>query len=724
MEHRFSKCAEEALENAAQLAEEAGSGYIGSEHLLCGILSCEGSVGCALLRERGANADRIRQRVLSVMPVLKNEVGRDVVYSPRLRRLIEQAAELASAGSEDGLICSEHFLWALLEEENGAGFKLLVYDGVNVEELNKDLRLYLPVMKSLREEQGGARGGRFAALEKYAKDLTKEAEQGRLGRLIGRERECARVLQILCRKNKNNPCLLGEPGVGKTAVVEGVARLIAEKKAPEELNGSVIFALDLAQMLAGAKYRGDFEERLKDVISEASEKDVILFIDEIHMLIGAGSSEGAFDGANILKPALARGQIRVIGATTFKEYAKYIEKDQALERRFAKVLVNEPDENETAGILSGLKDDYENFHHVVISNEALLASVRLSDRYIPDRRLPDKAIDLLDEACSALRLRSGKGSVLTESDVRNALFSQIGENANPEATARSFKDYYASFVVGQQAAVDKMADALFGGVQSLSRKTRGVFLLCGSKGSGKTYFAQTADRAIFPGQNGFLYIDLCEFSEKFSLSRLIGTSPGYIGYGEGGLLTGHLRRHPSCVLRLEHFGSASGEVRSLLLRIMDEGVCSDSAGKTVSFQNCVFMICQSRAEKSKTVIRGFSDGAKAEAQSDLLFSATDELKARANAALFLRLPEKKDMEALCRISCKTIAESLEKSGIKLVFDKSFCEAAYEACAAQGGAGFGALSSRIVLSAEKAAARFLNERPGNTLVLNGESLISF
>ncbi len=671
MANQFDDSAQRALNGALLAASEMGSNYIGSEHILLGLLSAQGSAAQQILSSRGVT----REKILKLLGVRENVAVS--VYglssgdmTPRTRRIIERSAfEATRLGMER--ITSEILLLSLIKESDSIAMRLLTAMGVSARDLYGDIRRYL----SENSRDGGgeesdddedeededprvrrrarAGGGEGRYLKKYGVDLTSQAKNGKIDPIIGREEETERVIQVLSRRTKNNPCLIGEPGVGKTAVVEGLALRIARGEVPENLAGKRILTVDLAGMLAGAKYRGEFEERMKGIVSEAEkDPDVILFIDEVHTLVGAGGSEGAIDAANILKPALARGDLRLIGATTLSEYRKYIEKDAALARRFLAVTVGEPTPDEALAILRGLRGKYEEFHKVKITDEALQAAVRLSVRYIGDRYLPDKAIDLIDEAASKKRISlyrtsprakeleeklqsvttekeraieaqdferaanlraeelslrqekekraeaGGENSLsVTEEDIADIVTKWTGipvkkvegEEAN---NLLRLEEILRERVMGQDEAVAAVAKALRRGRAGLSDPHRPIasFLFLGPTGVGKTETAKATAEALFGDERAMVRIDMSEYMEKHSVAKLIGSPPGYVGYEEGGLLTEKVRRRPYTVVLFDEIEKAHPDVWNLLLQILDDGVLTDAHGVNVDFKNTVIVM--------------------------------------------------------------------------------------------------------------------------------------
>ena len=659
-----------------------GHNYIGSEHLLLGLMNSDSSIASKILEARRANVEKIRAGIEKNVGVgFPSAVdARDM--TPRLKKIIENAGA-ESIRNGQSYIGTEHLLFALLQERDSIACIVLEELGISSSELRNDLFEFFSASLDhglTGQSQGKSKsaknesGKQVNSLLSFGRDLTAMARSGKIDPIIGRDSETERVVQILIRRQKNNPCLLGEPGVGKTAVVEGLAVRIAEGQVPDALKGKMIISLDLAAMIAGAKYRGEFEERMKSVMEEVSKNpDLLLFVDEIHTLIGAGAAEGAVDAANILKPALARGEVHIIGATTLEEYRAHIEKDSALERRFQSVRIGEPSEEDTVRILQGLRDKYEAHHKVKITDEAIEAAVRLSVRYITDRFLPDKAIDLIDEACSRIRIRSEndtpelraieeamerlrveKEEAIVGQDFERAAEIRDREHraketyaeriATRNAQARSsellvMKEHIAEIVtqwtgvpvsvgidseasrflhlearlkeriVGQEDAIASVARAIRRGRSGLKDPKRpiGSFLFLGQTGVGKTELAKALAELVYDSDSAMIRFDMSEFMEKHSVSKLIGSPPGYVGYGEGGQLTERVRRQPYSVVLLDEIEKAHPDVFHLLLQILDDGVLTDSDGRCVDFRNTVVILTSNLgAEDAEARHLGFS----------------------------------------------------------------------------------------------------------------------
>ncbi len=732
MSNKFTQKAQNSLQRAMSLAREMGHTYIGSEHLLLGLLTEEHSISARLLTAKGADAERLKKTIIEISGLGAPSFVSPSDMTPRARKIIENAAS-ESFRSGARYIGTEHLLLALLEERDSVGVRLLEADGIIAAELKKDVSLYLGCAaeqekrspeKSAPDDKLKIRGA--PTLSTYGRDLTEQARAGRVDPVIGRERETDRVIRILSRRTKNNPCLLGEPGVGKTAVVEGLAMRIAEGSVPESLRNRRIVTLDISSMIAGAKYRGEFEERMKKVMDEAAKNpDLILFIDELHVIIGAGAAEGAVDAANIIKPALARSELQIIGATTLSEYRAHIERDAALERRFQSVTLEEPSAEQSIRILHGLREKYETHHKIKISDEAIDAAVRLSIRYIPDRFLPDKAIDLIDEAASAVRIASFSPEAPLRSleeelaalrkQKEDAVLRQAFEEAAtvrdreqtvlqkmqdlqedeasddaialPSVKAADVADVVTAWtgiplhrlledegrkllcleetlsrsVIGQESATRELATAIRRGRMGLGdpRRPIGSFIFLGQTGVGKTELAKALATALFGSERAIIRLDMSEYMEKHSVSRLIGAPPGYVGYEEGGQLTEKVRRRPYSVVLFDEIEKAHSDVFNLLLQVLEDGVLSDSQGRSVDFSNTVIIMTSNlgtnRGETHK--ILGFSDGETGEwkKQEEEMLTA---LKERFRPEFLNRIDEVILFRPLSKENLAKIAEQL------------------------------------------------------------------
>ena len=660
----FTEKANTALNLAISSAEQLGHTYVGSEHLLLGLLRTGSGVAFTVLNENSITAPKIEGLMREIIGEgSKTKLSPDY-FTPRAKRVIETAiAGCNNMGKK--YVGSEHLLIGILSEGDNYAIKFITKLGVDAAFLTAEaLKASGISIEDVQNENGGyekekikEKKGNVKTLEKYGRDLTEAAKKKKIDPVIGRNEEIERVIQILCRRTKNNPCLIGEPGVGKTAIIEGLAQKIADGDVPEILEGKRLFSLDLTGMVAGTKYRGDFEERIKAVIDEiTNSNDIILFIDEIHTIIGAGSAEGSTDAANILKPSLARGDFQLIGATTISEYRKNIEKDAALERRFQPVTVSEPNEEDAVLILKGLKDKYEAHHKVKIGDDAIKAAVKLSARYINDRFLPDKAIDLIDEAASRVRLKTclapdnikateekivalsaEKEDAITAQDFERAAairdeekklketlkelktnWKEKSSHYTGEVTEENIAEIVSSWtgvpvaqlteeeskrllkleselhkrLIGQNEAVAAVAKAIRRGRVGLKDPKRpiGSFIFLGPTGVGKTELCKALAESMFGSENMMIRLDMSEYMEKHSVSRLVGSPPGYVGFEEGGQLTEKVRRNPYSVILFDEIEKAHADIFNILLQILEDGVLTDSQGRKVDFKNTVIIM--------------------------------------------------------------------------------------------------------------------------------------
>ena len=752
----FTQKANTALNAAIEYAENLGHTYIGSEHLLLGLLSSEGSVAYTALTARNITADNVETAVRNSVGIGTPTVLSPNDFTPRSKNIIETAVTIARSLGH-GYVGTEHLLIAILRDSSCYAMDIL--DAMNVsaadiaEEITKSVNVSQNDASPKSKEQSKGKT-ETPTLDQFGRDLTAIARQGKIDPVIGRQKEIERVIQILCRRTKNNPCLIGEPGVGKTAIAEGLALKIASGEVPEILKDKRIVALDLTGMVAGTKYRGDFEERIKSAIDEVSKAgNIILFIDEVHTLIGAGAAEGAVDAANILKPALARGEMQVIGATTIEEYRKNIEKDSALERRFQSVLVGEPSREEAVEILKGIRDKYEAHHKVKITDEAIEAAVKMSSRYIGDRFLPDKAIDLIDEAASKVRLRAytppedireleekikrinqEKASAVNSQNFEQAAALRDEEkevkahleNAkegwkkqNSETNGVVTPDEIAAIVsewthipvvqlteeesqrllhmeeelhrriVGQDQAVSAVAKAIRRGRVGLKDPNRptGSFIFLGPTGVGKTELCKTLAATLFGDESAMIRLDMSEFMEKHTVSKLVGSPPGYVGYDEGGQLTEKVRRKPYSVVLFDEIEKAHPDVFNMLLQILDDGVLTDSQGRKVDFKNCIIIMTSNVGAKLITNAGNAALGFKGEegngtmSQSDIKDAVMGELKKcfrpeflnRVDDIIVFEQLNKDDIKEIARRMLKTLKNRVHDMGIELSFDDSAIE---------------------------------------------------
>ncbi|MBR2406870.1 MAG: ATP-dependent Clp protease ATP-binding subunit [Clostridia bacterium] len=675
----FTEKANTALNLAITSAQDMGHTYIGTEHVVLGLLKEGTGVAATVLTAHGVTAELYEQKIT------EGEGGGQPTrlapedFTPRTKRAMETAVMEARVGQQ-GFVGTEHILLAILRDETGVAVRLLSAFSLRPSELVEEIIRAVGSTPTEGAPMGAGssptpKGGKTPVLDQFGRDLTEMAKNGKLDPVIGRAQEIQRVVQILSRRTKNNPCLIGEPGVGKTAVAEGLAQKIIAEEVPDTLRGKRVVTLDLTGMVAGTKYRGDFEERIKNALEEVAKSgNVILFIDEIHTLIGAGAAEGAVDAANILKPSLARGEIQVIGATTLEEYRKHIEKDAALERRFQPITVGEPTTEETEEILRGLRDKYEAHHKVKITDAALRAAVQLSTRYIADRFLPDKAIDLIDEAASRVRLRAftaptdvrqleeevkrlsaEKQSAINEQDFERAATLRDEEKrvveqlekeraswqeknaaVSGEVTAEDIAEIVSGWtgvpvsqlteaesqrllkmedilherIVGQDEAVTAVAKAIRRGRVGLKdpRRPIGSFIFLGPTGVGKTELCKALAEAMFGDENAMIRLDMSEYMEKHTVSRLVGSPPGYVGYDEGGQLTEKIRRKPYTVVLFDEIEKAHPDVFNMLLQILEDGILTDSQGRRVDFKNTVIIMTSNVGARLITEKRSFGFG--------------------------------------------------------------------------------------------------------------------
>ena len=689
---RFTERASGAIAAARDASASLGHSYVGTEHLLLGVAAETEGLGARVLLSRGL--DMLALTRLVAAEAGSGEPGApEQGLTPNARLAIERAAEDARRLGH-GCIGTEHLLLGLVRTPDCAAARTLAAAGSGPNELYTDIMALFgsPESRPGRQEQGRSqaplrppyRRAETRVLDQYSRDLTLIAGGGGTDPVVGREREISRVIQILSRRTKNNPVLVGEPGVGKTAVAEALARRVARGEVPDTLKNRRIVTLDLASMLAGTKYRGDFEDRVKCIIKEVQRAgDVIVFIDELHTIVGAGSAEGAIDAANILKPALGRGEIQVIGATTPEEYRKHIEKDAALERRFQPVNVPEPDSECCERMLCALRGSLEAHHGLKITDEAITAAVRLSTRYICDRYLPDKAIDLLDEAASRVRVEgSAARSRVEASDVADVVSAWTGVPASSITQSESerllhLEEALHRRVVGQDEAVSAVARAIRRGRVGLSdpRRPLGSFLFLGPTGVGKTELCRALAEAVYGDEDALIRFDMSEYMEKHAVSKLIGSPPGYVGYGEGGQLTERVRRRPWSVVLFDEIEKAHEDVYNLLLQIMEDGRLTDSEGRRADFRSTIVVMTSNVGAKAITENRpalGFSasardgDGAVREAvMSELRQTFRPEFLNRVDDAIVFRRLTPEDVRRIARGMTGAVCERMRALGVQL-----------------------------------------------------------
>lgn len=661
----FTKKANTVINKAFLQAGRLGHTYMGSEHILLSLVSEQGCTASGILKACGIKEENVLFRINLLVGRGEPCIVEQDAATPSAKRIIEDAYFIAGDNGER-IAGTEHILMALLRDEHCTAVKIIGEIGGNV------ARLSNACSASSRNDANQGGTPKTPTLIKYGKDLIKAAHERKFDPVFCREREIERVIQILSRRTKNNPCLVGEAGVGKTAVAEGIAVMMAEGKVPEAIRGKQLFSLSLTSMLAGAKYRGDFEERIKQCLDEvAANGNIILFIDELHTIVGAGAAEGAIDAANILKPQLARGELQIIGATTLDEYRKFIEKDSALERRFQQVLIKEPDETEAVRIIMGLKHCYEDFHKVKITDGAVKAAVAMSVRYLPDRFLPDKAIDLIDEASSRARMKvaespqtlgelaeslrrmlekqveicntniqkrkgntswysdsEAKTVVITEENIAEVVSAATGipvTNVTDDESKRllELENVLKQRVIGQDEAVSAVSDAIRrsrAGIKDPARPM-GCFLFTGPSGAGKTELSKALAECLFGTENALIRFDMSEYMEKHSISKLIGAPPGYVGCEDGGQLTEKVRKKPYCVILFDEIEKAHSDIYNILLQIMEDGILTDSKGRKVSFRSAVVILTSNVGAEfvmEKNVLGFAADDNEKSAHSDVI----------------------------------------------------------------------------------------------------------
>ncbi len=745
---KLTQKAQTAIRFAQESSAEFG-GIVGTEHLLIGLVREGSGIAAKILAARGVNPETLQSTLMKFYGNNHPGYKTRIEFTPRTKNVLElSVGEAQKLGNN--YIGTEHILLAMLAEGEGVAIRILNELGINPTEL------YNSILKSLSDEspfvsapKNDGQSKKLPGLDGFGRDLTLLAQQGKIDPVIGREDEIERVIQILSRRTKNNPCLIGEPGVGKTAVAEGLAQHIVSGNVPETLKNKRVFTLDLSSMIAGAKYRGEFEDRLKKAMEEVMRSgNIILFIDEMHTLIGAGAAEGAIDAANILKPALARGEMQVIGATTINEYRKYIEKDAALERRFQPVTIGEPTEEMAIEILKGIRDKYEAHHKVTITDEAIEAAVRLSARYIPDRFLPDKAIDLIDEAASGVRMKTLttppdlkeleekiaaigkekeaaivaqeyeraatlrdeettlKGRLeqektdwknknneaklkITEDDIAEkiAKWTNIPATRLTESDAQRLKNLEAVLhrrVIGQEEAISAVSRAIRRGRVGLKdpKRPTGSFIFLGPTGVGKTELSKALAEALFGDENALIRVDMSEYMEKHSVSRMVGSPPGYVGFDEGGQLTEKVRRKPYSVILFDEIEKAHPDVFNILLQIMDDGILTDSQGRRVDFRNTVIIMTSNIGARLITETKTFGFGVTEEndaskydrirdnVMSELKKSFRPEFLNRVDDTIVFHPLTETEIESIAALMLGDLVKKLAANGITASFTEN------------------------------------------------------
>ena len=759
MDYKFTKSANKALELASEIAIKLGHNYVGTEHLLYGLAEEKTGVAGRALERQDITPEKILDDIEELIGKNEDGIDKTLGFTPRSKKVFENAFKESKKIDSD-YIGTEHILVGIIRETDSIAARIISDLGIDIQIMYNEIMQLLDEQdfsndKNIKNTDSKGKGSysHTSVLNQYSVDLTIEAKKGKLDNIVGRNREIERVIQILTRRTKNNPCLIGEPGVGKTSIAEGLAEKIVSDDVPEMLKNKRVVSLDISSMVAGAKYRGDFEDRIKKSLNEVRKvKDVILFIDEIHTIVGAGAAEGAIDAANILKPLLSRGEIQVIGATTINEYRKYIEKDAALERRFSSVMVEEPSTQDTVLILKGIRDKYELHHNVRITDEALEEAVLLSSRYINDRFLPDKAIDIIDEAASMTRMKKytlperiknleeeisitkkakedainiqnfEEAAMLrdkeekqkmkideekekwneknikavtdiTKEDIANIISTwtsipvqKITQDENEKL--RNLEESLHKRVVGQNEAIEAVAKAIRRGRVGLKDPNRpiGSFLFLGPTGVGKTETAKALTVELFGNENAMIRLDMSEFMEGHSVAKLIGAPPGYVGFDEGGQLTEKVRRKPYSVILFDEIEKAHPDVMNILLQVLEDGRLTDSTGRTVDFKNTVIILTSnigaSLINKKKTL--GFTEKVKEEQQreyEDIKKEVMAEVKRNLKPEFINRIDEiivfhklnDKEIEKIIELLLIQVEKRLSDNGYNINIDRKVIE---------------------------------------------------
>ena len=760
MIYKFTNKAKKVIEIANDISVQLGHNYIGTEHILYGLVKEGNGIAAKVLNNKGITEEKVRVKIEEILGIGR-EIKETLGFTPRTKRVLENAF-LEAKRIGYNYIGTEHLLLAIMKEGDCVAVRIITELDVEISKIYNEIAKVINEEESDREikkdlERGKGSYSLTPTLNQFGEDITLQAEDGKFDNIIGREKEIERIIQVLSRRTKNNPCLIGEPGVGKTAIVEGLAEKIVLGEVPESLKNKRIMSMDISGMVAGAKYRGDFEERIKKVLNEVKKvEDVLLFIDEIHTIVGAGAAEGAIDAANILKPLLARGEIQLIGATTIEEYRKYIEKDSVLERRFSPIHVDEPTEKETIEIIKGIRDKYEAHHNVKITDEAINSAVTLSVRYITDRFLPDKAIDLIDEAASQVRMKIftepdeiktleekleiiskekeeaiynqefEKAAKLRDSEqqtrekleeesnkwkkTKNKDITEIGEENIAEIISKwtgipaqrltedenqklqHLEDKLHERVIGQNEAVKAVAKAIRRGRVGLKDPKRpiGSFLFLGPTGVGKTELSKALSEILFDNKNSMIRLDMSEYMEAHSVSKLIGSPPGYVGYDGGGQLTEKIRRKPYSVVLFDEIEKAHPDVMNILLQILEDGHLTDSQGIEVDFKNTVIIMTSNLGARHITdkKLLGFGNNESEKEYEEIKKEVIKELRQELRPEFINRIDEiivfhklnKNDIENIAQIMLKQVEERLQKQKyiveiddgvIKTIVEKGF-----------------------------------------------------
>ena len=739
--YEFTQRAQKVLDLAKDFSIEHNYSFIGTEHILYGLIKEGEGLAANILSAQGLTPEYVEGEIIKIDGVIDTKESDDIDFTPRAKRIIENSVRESKRMSQN-YVGTEHILLSLMREIDSVAVRILIDANIDPQKIFADLLRLLSEDSPMNNYSTSTQNmsNSTPTLNQYGKDLTEFAKDGKIDPVIGRKNEIERIIEILSRRTKNNPVLIGEPGVGKTAVVEGLAQMIVDSKVPEVLKNKRIVSLDVSSMVAGAKYRGDFEERLKKSLQEVKKSgNVILFIDELHTIIGAGAAEGAMDAANILKPLLSRGEVQIIGATTLDEYRKHIEKDAALERRFQTVIIDEPSKEDTIQILRGIKDKYEAHHKVKITDEAIKAAVELSERYINDRFLPDKAIDLMDEACSKIKLKSvtapqsltdleqeleklskekeeaivsqsfekaanirdderklkekikdirnkwekqknAKDISVTQQDICEVLsrWTKIPVTKLNETETEKLKNLDITLkqrVIGQDEAVESLARAIKRARVGLKDQKRpiGSFMFLGPTGVGKTELTKALAENLFGDENAMIRFDMSEYMESHSVSKLVGSPPGYVGYDEGGQLTEQVRRKPYSIILFDEIEKAHPDVFNMLLQILEDGRLTDSTGRVVNFKNTVIIMTSNVGARSITESKHIGFASKEDSQNDyekIKSEVLSELKRVFRPEFLNRLDEIIVFKKLNKDSIRQITKLMLKEFSKMLDEKN------------------------------------------------------
>lgn len=701
---KFTKKAQKVIDISIKCAKDLGHSVVGTEHILLGLIKVEEGIASKILIRLGIESEVVSKQIVDIYGIGINDNTDDIFLSPRSRSILDKSIIFLNK-SKNKLIDTEHILLALSQEEDSLAIKILKKSGIDKQLLEKSIKEYIDIDDSIELivnqidiEDKKKDKLKISTLEKYAINLNDNAKNNKIDPLIGREKEVQRIIQVLSRRTKNNPVVIGDPGVGKTAIIEGLAIKIEEKDVPKSLENKIIYNLDISGVLAGAKYRGEFEERIKKIIDEAiNAKEIILFIDEIHTIVGAGATgENPMDASNILKPVLSRGDIQVIGATTIDEYRKNIEKDVALERRLQPIIVEEPTKEDAIKILNGLKNKYEKHHNVKITDDAIKQAVELSSRYITDRYLPDKAVDIIDESASRVsinKFKSKKGKRIVDSNIVSEVVElwtgiPISKIVKSEGNKLlNLEDILQERVIGQNEAIKAISKAIRRSRSGIKdpKKPIGSFLFLGPTGVGKTELCKALAESHFGNEDKIVRIDMSEYMEKHSVSRLIGSPPGYIGHDDGGQLTESVRSHPYSVVLFDEIEKAHEDIFNILLQILDEGRLTDSKGRTVDFKNTIIIMTSNLGATSISNQRktGFSIGnneskIKEENYNDMKDKIMEEVKIRFRPEFINRIDDivvfhKLSLDNLydiVKIMTKDLIKRLKKMDIELDIEET------------------------------------------------------